>query len=218
MVDPSDRHLFINRELSWLAFNDRVLAEARNASLPIHERIKFLSIVSSNLDEFFMVRVAGLKRRIATGLAVPTNIGTPPAQVLAEVSAKAHELQERHARAFRESLKPQLDDAGIHALNQTYRHKDKPTDVLAFPLQELAPLHTLPAPPEGLLGDVILSIETARKQAKQHRRPLLGELTMLLAHGLLHLLGYDHQTDAEERDMTVRTRTLEAAAGARSRG
>ncbi len=111
-----------------------------------------------------------------------------------------------------------VDDAGIHALNRTYRHKDKPTDVLAFPLQELAPLHTLKAPPEGLLGDVILSIETARRQAVRHRRPLLGELTMLLAHGLLHLLGYDHQSDAEERDMTARTRALEAAAEARARG
>ena len=111
-----------------------------------------------------------------------------------------------------------VDDAGILALNRTYRHKDKPTDVLAFPLQELAPLHTLKAPPEGLLGDVILSIETARRQAGRHRRPLLGELTMLLAHGLLHLLGYDHQSDAEEQDMTARTRALEAAAEARARG
>ncbi|MEO7331498.1 MAG: rRNA maturation RNase YbeY [Minicystis sp.] len=111
-----------------------------------------------------------------------------------------------------------VDDAGIQTLNRTYRHKDKPTDVLAFPLQELGPLHTLKAMPVGLLGDVILSIETARRQAGKHRRPLLGELTMLLGHGLLHLLGYDHGTDAEERDMTARTRSLEAAAEARARG
>lgn len=105
---------YLDRELSWLAFNQRVLDLAEDEMLPLLERTNFLAIFASNLDEFFMVRVAGLKRRIATGLAVPTNIGTPPAQVLAEVSAKAHELQERHARAFRESLKPQLDDAGIH--------------------------------------------------------------------------------------------------------
>jgi probable rRNA maturation factor len=102
-----------------------------------------------------------------------------------------------------------VDDAIIHALNRTYRHKDKPTDVLAFPLQEMA-AGDRPAP--GLLGDVIVSIETARRQAKRRRRPLLAELTLLLAHGLLHLVGYDHRDDAEERAMTARTRTLEAAA------
>lgn len=104
-----------------------------------------------------------------------------------------------------------VDDATIHELNRDYRKKDKPTDVLAFPLQEPVPEHVT-----GLLGDVILSIDTARKQAKKHRRTLLAELTMLLAHGLLHLLGYDHQTDAEEREMTARTRELEAAAASRA--
>jgi probable rRNA maturation factor len=103
-----------------------------------------------------------------------------------------------------------VDDESIRALNRDYRHKDKPTDVLAFPLQD-----PVPARPVGLLGDVILSVETARRQAARHRRPLVAELTMLLAHGLLHLLGYDHQTDAQEREMTARTRELTAAATAR---
>jgi probable rRNA maturation factor len=101
-----------------------------------------------------------------------------------------------------------VDDATIRALNRTYRNKDKPTDVLAFPLHEPGQ--------DGLLGDVIVSVETARRQAARRRRPLLAELTMLLAHGLLHLVGYDHQTDAQEREMTARTRDLEAAAAARS--
>jgi probable rRNA maturation factor len=110
-----------------------------------------------------------------------------------------------------------VDDPTIQALNQAYRRKDKPTDVLAFPLLTPgAQRHAGRAKPKaqlsGLLGDVILSIETARRQARSHRRPLLGELTMLLAHGLLHLLGYDHHTDAEEREMKARTRELEAAA------
>ncbi len=105
---------YLDRELSWLAFNQRVLELAEDESLPLLERANFLAIFASNLDEFFMVRVAGLKRRIATGLAVPTNIGTAPATVLADVSAKAHELQERHARAFQNSVKPALDEAGIH--------------------------------------------------------------------------------------------------------
>jgi polyphosphate kinase len=109
---PADRYL--DRELSWLAFNQRVLELAEDTSLPLLERANFLAIFASNLDEFFMVRVAGLKRRIITGLAVPTNVGRAPAEVLADVSAKAHELQERHAREFSTSVKPALDDAGIH--------------------------------------------------------------------------------------------------------
>ncbi|MGV8969897.1 MAG: RNA degradosome polyphosphate kinase [Microbacteriaceae bacterium] len=105
---------FLDRELSWLAFNQRVLELAEDPQLPLLERANFLAIFASNLDEFFMVRVAGLKRRIVTGLAVPTNIGTPPADVLAAVSAKAHELQSRHALVFRDLVKPALDEAGIH--------------------------------------------------------------------------------------------------------
>jgi polyphosphate kinase len=108
---PGDR--FLDRELSWLAFNQRVLELAEDDALPLLERANFLAIFASNLDEFFMVRVAGLKRRIATGIAVPTNVGRAPLDVLADVGQRAHELQERHARAF-QSLKPALDEAGIH--------------------------------------------------------------------------------------------------------
>jgi probable rRNA maturation factor len=68
------------------------------------------------------------------------------------------------------------------------------------------------------LGDVILSVETARRQAEANQRTLLAELTMLLAHGLLHLLGYDHKTDAEEREMVEATKALERAADARAGG
>ncbi len=111
---PGDR--FLDRELSWLAFNQRVLELAEDPALPLLERANFLAIFASNLDEFFMVRVAGLKRRIATGIAVPTNVGRAPLDVLADISTRAHVLQERHARAFRE-LKPALDEAGIHVEN-----------------------------------------------------------------------------------------------------
>src|SRR5688572_7124030 len=106
-------HRYLDRELSWLAFNQRVLELAEDDALPLLERANFLAIFASNLDEFFMVRVAGLKRRIATGIAVPTNVGRAPLDVLADVGQRAHELQERHARAF-QSLKPALDEAGIH--------------------------------------------------------------------------------------------------------
>src|ERR1700710_2535515 len=89
---PFDRYL--DRELSWLAFNQRVLELAEDESLPILERANYLAIFSSTLDEFFMVRVAGLKRRIATGLAVPTNIGRAPVDVLADIARVAHVLQD----------------------------------------------------------------------------------------------------------------------------
>lgn len=102
------------------------------------------------------------------------------------------------------------DDATIHALNRTYRHKDKPTDVLAFAMREGAGAeHAHGA--HGLLGDVIISLETAARQASEHGRTLDAEVTMLLAHGLLHLLGFDHRTRTEERRMTARTDLLRAA-------
>jgi len=109
---PLDRYL--DRELSWLAFNQRVLELAEDPKIPLLERANFLAIFASNLDEFFMVRVAGLKRRIETGLAVPTNVGRAPSDVLNDVRAKAHELQDRHSAAFRDLVKPALDEAGIH--------------------------------------------------------------------------------------------------------
>jgi polyphosphate kinase len=108
---PADR--FLDRELSWLAFNQRVLELAEDASLPLLERTRFLAIFASNLDEFFMVRVAGLKRRIATGLAVTAASGLEPREVLAAISERAHELMARHAAVFTGAVRPDLAGAGI---------------------------------------------------------------------------------------------------------
>ncbi|GIG23722.1 polyphosphate kinase [Cellulomonas chitinilytica] len=108
---PDDR--FLDRELSWLAFNQRVLELAEDPDLPLLERVRFLAIFASNLDEFFMVRVAGLKRRIATGIAVTAASGLSPRQVLEAISEKAHELQDRHARVFAEQVQPELAADGI---------------------------------------------------------------------------------------------------------
>lgn len=109
---PADR--YIDRELSWLAFNQRVLELAEDETVPLLERANFLAIFATNLDEFFMVRVAGLKRRIVTGLAIPTNVGRAPTEVLEEINRTASELQLRHARCFAEQVKPQLAEAGVH--------------------------------------------------------------------------------------------------------
>ena len=86
---PDDR--FLDRELSWLAFNERVLELAEDPDLPLLERARFLAIFASNLDEFFMVRVAGLKRRIATGIAVRAASGTMPRRGARRASGRAPE-------------------------------------------------------------------------------------------------------------------------------
>ena len=112
---PADR--YIDRELSWLAFNQRVLELAEDETIPLLERANFLAIFAANLDEFFMVRVAGLKRRIITGLAVPTNVGTAPTEVLAEINRVAYELQQRHARCFAMRVQPQLAEAGVRIVD-----------------------------------------------------------------------------------------------------
>ena len=108
---PNDR--FLDRELSWLAFNQRVLELAEDPELYLLERVNFLSIFSSNLDEFFMVRVAGLKRRIATGLATVAASGLSPEEVLAAIRQSAHGLQLRQAKLFGEQLQPALKQHGI---------------------------------------------------------------------------------------------------------
>ncbi|MCA9626602.1 MAG: rRNA maturation RNase YbeY [Myxococcales bacterium] len=106
-------------------------------------------------------------------------------------------------------------DAEIHELNRVHRGKDQPTDVLAFALEEVD------AGPEDLpfrvLGDVVISLDTAGRQARERRHPLLDEVRFLLAHGLLHLVGFDHQTDAQEAEMDAETRRLVEAAGGQIR-
>ncbi|MDG3014046.1 RNA degradosome polyphosphate kinase [Speluncibacter jeojiensis] len=108
---PEDRYL--NRELSWLDFNSRVLALAEDASLPVLERAKFLSIYASNLDEFYMVRVAGLKRRDETGLSVRSADGLSPREQLALIATEAQELANKHAHVLSESVLPELAAAGV---------------------------------------------------------------------------------------------------------
>jgi probable rRNA maturation factor len=94
------------------------------------------------------------------------------------------------------------DDREIHRLNRDHRQKDKPTDVLAFAMDESVP------DPAGILGDVVISLDTAERQARARRRPLIEEVRFLLAHGVLHLVGYDHAEPAEKREMVAMTRRL----------
>ena len=106
------------------------------------------------------------------------------------------------------------DDDTIRALNREYRGHDVPTDVLAFPMWE----GDAPSPNPSVLGDVVISVPTAARQAAEHDRPIVVEVTFLLAHGLLHLVGYDHQSRREEAEMNAETgRLLAAVDAARSR-
>jgi polyphosphate kinase len=111
---PADR--FIDREASWLDFNMRVLELAADPDVPLLERVKFLAIFATNLDEFFMVRVAGLKRRIATGIAVTAPSGLSARDQLELVSTRAHALAAAHAAMFFDEVRTELAERGIHLL------------------------------------------------------------------------------------------------------
>ncbi|MFJ8793132.1 RNA degradosome polyphosphate kinase [Streptomyces sp. NPDC102462] len=105
---------FLDRERSWLAFNERVLELAEDPNTPLLERANFLAIFASNLDEFFMVRVAGLKRRIAAGVATRSASGLQPREVLEMIWARSRELMARHAACYHEDVAPALAEEGIH--------------------------------------------------------------------------------------------------------
>ena len=130
--------------------------------------------------------------------------GIGRAEILRRIHAMIRELQLKNP----EVSFLLTDDERIHQLNKVYRGKDRPTDVLAFAMQEgeLAELAG------AVLGDVIVSVPTARKQADERGVAVADEVTMLLAHGLLHLLGWDHETPAEDRRMRAETERLCRAA------
>ena len=157
---PDDR--FLDREMSWLAFNQRVLELAEDASLPVLERAKFLAIFASNLDEFFMVRVAGLKRRIATGIAVRAASGKTPREVLEDIWERAHAMQREHAMVFQGEVLPALAVAGISLLryedlSDDERHEmDRFFDSQVFPV--LTPLAVDPSHPFPYISGLSLNL------------------------------------------------------------
>lgn len=163
---PEDRYL--NRELSWLDFNARVLALAADPSLPLLERAKFLAIFSSNLDEFYMVRVAGLKRRDEMGLSVRSADGLSPREQLRRIGERTQQLASRHAQVFLESVRPALAERGIVIVTwndlderererlSTYFHEQ------VFPV--LTPLAVDPAHPFPFVSGLSLNLAITVRQ------------------------------------------------------
>ncbi|CAL4859263.1 RNA degradosome polyphosphate kinase [Microbacterium sp. MM2322] len=169
---PDNRYL--DRELSWLAFNQRVLELAEDPHLPTLERANFLAIFASNLDEFFMVRVAGLKRRILTGLALPTNVGRAPLDVLTDLATSAHALQERHAAVWSDQVRPALADAGIEVVSWADL-SDEERGILydyfssqVFPV--LMPLAVDPAHPFPYISGLSLNLAIRIRNARTGRQ------------------------------------------------
>jgi probable rRNA maturation factor len=107
-----------------------------------------------------------------------------------------------------------VDDAVIRELNKRWRRKDKPTDVLSFPMLNVPTVDIYKAAKAAplLLGDIVVSVPTANRQAKARKRLPMDEMTTLVAHGLLHLIGFDHKNDDQEREMDAYVKVLEAAA------
>lgn len=116
MKDLTQPSLYENRELSWLSFNQRVLEEAKNLENPLLSRAMFLSIVSSNLDEFFMVRVASLKEQVKAAYEKPDFSGLTPKEQLHAISERTHQMVEEQANSYRRSLIPAMKKEGIHIL------------------------------------------------------------------------------------------------------
>jgi polyphosphate kinase len=163
---PDDRYL--NRELSWLDFNARVLALAADNSLPLLERAKFLAIFASNLDEFYMVRVAGLKRRDEMGLSVRSADGLTPREQLRRIGEQTQQIATRHARVFLDSVRPALAEEGIYIvtwadLDQAERDQlSTYFNEQVFPV--LTPLAVDPAHPFPFVSGLSLNLAVTVKQ------------------------------------------------------
>ncbi len=157
---PPER--FIDRETSWLAFNRRVLELATDPAVPLLERARFVSIFATNLDEFFSVRVAGLKRRMATGLAVRAPSGLRPREQLERIAVIAHELVEEQTRCFVDELLPALTKEGIEILRWSELDTDE-QDRLHSMFRErvypvLTPLAVDPAHPFPYISGLSLNL------------------------------------------------------------
>jgi polyphosphate kinase len=174
-VQPSlDPALYINRELSWLEFNHRVLEEAMDDRHPLLERAKFLAIVSSNLDEFFMIRVAAIKEQILADVVEYTPDGRTPLQQIGEIHARVVEMVKKMSDCFWNDLHPKLAAAGIHLLTMKQLSGPERTALAAlfardiFPV--LTPLAFDPGHPFPYLSNLSLSLAVVVSSPKGEER------------------------------------------------
>lgn len=176
------RETLIDRELSWLAFNERVLELAEDEGTPLLERCRFLAIFSSNLDDFYMIRVATLKRKIESGITAHNTAGFTPSHLMSEISAKTQELISRQTKCFHERIKPQLENVGISLVrwsdlresemqyvNQIFQEKIYPV---------LTPLAVDPSHPFPYISGLSLNLAVVMNQkgASNQDEPLFARV------------------------------------------
>ncbi|MGB2712331.1 MAG: polyphosphate kinase 1, partial [Conexibacter sp.] len=158
----SDPSLYLNRELSWLDFNDRVLQLAEDASRPLLERVKFCAIFASNLDEFFMVRVAGVHDQVDAGVEASSADGLPPDELLERIGVRVRELSARHSDCWRRRLQPALAEHGVRVAEPEALTAEQRTALderfarEVFPA--LTPLAVGPAQPFPYISNLSLSL------------------------------------------------------------
>ena len=168
LISVNPRERLIDRELSWLAFNERVLELAENQSNPLLERCRFLAIFSSNLDDFYMIRVASVKRKLESGVTKKNTAGYSPFELLAEISRKTQELIVRQTKLFHQELMPQLKQNGIEIvdwdkLTQTeIEYINKIFTQRIFPV--LTPLAVDPSHPFPYISGLSLNLAVLVKQ------------------------------------------------------
>jgi polyphosphate kinase len=168
MEDELPEHRYLNRELSWLDFNARVLALAADPSLPLLERAKFLAIFSSNLDEFYMVRVAGLKRRDEMGLSVRSADGLTPREQLRHIGEQTQQIANRHAHVFLDMVRPALAEEGIHVVTWADLDEGECEQLSAYFHEQvfpvLTPLAVDPAHPFPFVSGLSLNLAVTVKR------------------------------------------------------
>ena len=160
--DLESPELYVNRELSWVDFNERVLALAEDESIPLLERVKFLAIYASNLDEFYMVRVAGLQDQVDAGIDARGPDGLAPSETIDRIGDRVRELTARHASQFEQTLRPALAEHGIRIVDgnscrgEERERLDRLFHEQIFPV--LTPLAVGPGRPFPYISNLSLSI------------------------------------------------------------